>query len=225
MKLLKVLNIKTNNLSIYEEALTHTSYANENNVESYERLEFLGDAVLQLIISEYLFLLDKEPEGILTKKRAKLVCENALYIYGQELEINNYIKLGRGEIEAGGSERKAIIADITEAFFGALFIDKGYDATKKLIYQNIIPIIERENHDFMVDYKTKFQELVQTEKKSLNYVLLKETGPAHDRKYTMAVKIDGVIYGIGEGGSKKEAEQNAAKEALKKSVFNDEKAF
>ncbi len=218
MSLLKKLKIKTKNQALYEEALTHTSYANEHNVPSYERLEFLGDAVLQLVITEYLFKKEKTDEGILTKLRAQFVCENALYIYGKKIGIDKYIKLGRGESEMGSMASKAIIADITEAFLGALFLDKGYDATKKFICQTIVPIIETEGEQFLVDYKTKLQEAMQTEKRSLEYVLLSEKGPAHHRQYEIAVCIGGIQYGVGTGSSKKEAEQNAAQAALEKSV-------
>ncbi len=220
MEFLKKIQIETNNYKLYEEALTHTSYANEHDVASYERLEFLGDAVLQLVISEYLFQNEKDDEGELTKKRARLVCENALYIYGKRIGIENYIKLGRGESEAGSQTSKTIIADITEAFLGALFLDKGYENTKKFVFKKIIPIVIAEGEKFLIDYKTKFQELVQTEKRSLAYVVLKEKGPAHDRHYEIAVRVNGITYGIGKGSSKKEAEQNAAREALKKSIAN-----
>ncbi len=218
MELLKKLQIKTTNFALYEQALTHTSYANEYDVASYERLEFLGDAVLQLVITEYLFQTSDEDEGVLTKKRASLVCEQALYIYGDKIGISDYIKLGRGEREAGSATNKAIIADITEAFLGALFLDKGYYGVQNFVWENIIPLIEQEAEKFLVDYKTRFQELVQTEKKSLAYVLLSETGPAHDKQYEIAVQVDGITYGVGKGSSKKEAEQNAAKAALEKSV-------
>ncbi len=217
MEILKKLKIDTRNNELYQEALTHSSYANEKKVNSYERLEFLGDAVLQLVITEYLYKTNTSDEGELTKKRAKLVCENALYIYGIRLGISDYILLGRGEAESGGGKSKAIIADITEAFLGAVFLDQGYVSVKNFIYKNIIPIIEQKQEDFMDDYKTEFQEFVQTKKKSVEYFLLSESGPAHNKKYKVAVKIDDITYGVGVGSSKKTAEQNAAKAALKKS--------
>ena len=216
MKLLDKFNLKTNNIALYQEALTHSSYANEEEVESYQRLEFLGDAVLELIISEYLYFIYDGDEGILTKKRAVYVCENALYIFGLKLGIDSYIKLGKGENETGGRESKTIIADVVESFFGAIFLDKGYDYTKQFVFKYIVPIIEDETNDFYEDYKSKFQELVQTDKKRLKYVVIKEDGVAHQKQFTVAVKLDGVVYGIGKAQSKKEAEQNAAKSALEK---------
>ncbi len=218
MKLLKKFNIQTDNEELYIQALTHTSYSNEVGDPSYERLEFLGDAVLELIITEYLYKKDEADEGVLTKKRAMYVCENALHIYGTKLELNDYIRLGRGEIEAGGKERKVIVADVMEAFLGAIFLDKGFSFVKKFVYNNIIPIIENDDSIFIEDFKSKLQELVQTDKRSLTYVLVAEKGPSHDKEYTVAVKIDDIIYGKGRAGSKKEAEQQAAKDALEKSV-------
>ncbi len=219
MELLKKLRIKTKQKDLYIEALTHSSYAHENEVNSYERLEFLGDAVLQLIITEYLYQKFPDDEGVLTKKRAMYVCEQALYNYGQQIGLNKYLKLGKGEISNPDNIRPAIIADAVEALLGAIFLDKGYGYTKKFVYQNIISIIEKDQTEFCKDYKTTFQELVQTEKKSLEYFVLEEKGPAHDRYYKIAVKIDGIVYGIGEGGSKKVAEQEAAKKALEKSNY------
>ncbi len=220
MELLKRFNITTSNLDLYEKALTHSSYANEMDKESYQRLEFLGDAVLDLIISEYLYFISDGDEGILTKKRALYVCEQALYLYGIKLKIADHIKLGKGELETGGRNRKAIIADVVESFLGAIFIDKGFDFTKKIVFRFIIPIIEDKNNVFGEDYKSTFQELVQTDKKSVQYVVLKEEGLSHEKKFTVAVKMDNIVFGIGIGSSKKEAEQSAAKKALEKSAVD-----
>lgn len=218
MKLLEALKINTNNEKIYEQALTHTSYANEENVESYERLEYLGDAILELIMSEYLYLNSKDDEGTMTKLRAHYVCENALYEYSKRLNLNEYLKLGKGESESGGKYRKAIVADIFEAFIGALYLDQGLDIVKKFIYNNIIPLIENNEIDFIGDYKSTLQELVQTDKRSLEYVVVNEEGPSHNKLFTVVVKIDDIIYGKGIAHSKKEAEQEAARDALQKSV-------
>lgn len=206
------------NIQLFEQALTHTSYANENNVLSYERLEFLGDAVLDLIISEYLYLKTSDNEGIMTKTRANYVCEQALYEYSLAIGLDKYIKLGKGEMEAGERKKKAIIADVFESFIGALFLDKGLEAVKSFIYEKIIPLIENNKISFSDDYKSTLQELVQTDKKSLEYVVIKEEGPSHDKTFTVEVKIDNVIYGRGVAHTKKEAEQLAAKDALNKSV-------
>lgn len=218
MELLNKLNISTKNESLYEQALTHTSYSNEEHVMHYERLEFLGDVVLGLSISEYLYKKYPDEEGTLTKLRAQYVCEGALYTYGLELGINEYIRLGKGEMGSGGRKRKVIVADVVESFLGALFLDKGFDETNKFIKKNIIPIIELGRVDLAADYKSELQELVQTDRRSLEYSVINEEGPAHLKEYTIVVKIDNLVYGQGIAGSKKEAEQLAAKDALEKSV-------
>ena len=218
MDIVKYLNVDLNN-KLYQTAFTHTSYANEHNVESYERLEYLGDAVLELIMSEYLYLKNNDCEGKMTKLRAHYVCENALYEYSLHLGLNQHILLGKGESDNGGNLRKAIVADIFESFTGALFLDKGIDVVKDFIYKYVIPIIENKEIDFFDDYKSVLQELVQTDKRSLEYVVINEEGPAHNKTFTVEVKIDDVIYGRGVAHSKKEAEQNAAKDALKKCQY------
>lgn len=216
MEILEKLNIPYNNLEYYNQAFTHTSYANEANTTSYERLEYLGDAVLELIISEYLYKTTNEPEGKMTKLRSSYVCENALYEYSCLLGLNEEIKLGRGEEERDGKHNKTIVADIFESFIGAIFLDCGFDVVKSFIYKNIIPLIENNSIDFIEDYKSVLQELVQTDRKSLNYEVVDESGPAHDKTFKIVVKIDNIIYGEGVAHSKKEAEQLAAKSALKK---------
>ena len=214
--LLKQLKITSNHEQLYLRALTHTSFANENNTESYERLEYLGDAVLELIISDYLYKTTSNEEGIMTKLRAKYVCEDALYEYSIRLKLNKYLRLGHGEEENGGRFRKTIVADIFESFVGALYLDKGFDITKKFIYDNIIPLVENKEIKIDTDYKSVLQELVQTDKRSLEYVVVNESGPAHNKTFDVIVKIDDIIYGKGTAHSKKEAEQNAACDALKK---------
>jgi len=216
MELLKKLNIPYKNEKLYLRALTHTSYANENNVDSYERLEYLGDAVLELVISEYLYKNTEHEEGKMTKLRSNYVCENANFEYSSRLGLNEYLRLGHGESERGGKYRKAIVADIFESFMGAMYLDLGFDEVKKFIYKHIIPLIEDKSIDFFDDYKSVLQELVQTDKKSLEYVVIDETGPAHDKTFTVEVKIDNIVYGKGVAHSKKEAEQIAAHDALKK---------
>lgn len=218
MKILDDLNVKTDNISLYELAFTHTSYANEHGVESYERLEFLGDAVLELVMSEYLYKNTDLKEGEMTKMRAHYVCENALNEYSLEMGLNEYLKLGNGESTSGGKYRKAIVADIYEAFIGALFLDQGIEKAKEFIYKTAIPCLENHSIDFFDDYKSKLQELVQTDKRSLEYVITNEEGPSHNKTFTAIVKIDDIIYGEGVAHSKKEAEQEAAKNALEKSA-------
>ncbi|MDD3392531.1 MAG: ribonuclease III [Bacilli bacterium] len=221
MEILNKLNIATQNEYLYETALTHSSYANEKGIESYERLEYLGDAVLELVMSEYLYKNTNEKEGVMTKTRANYVCEEALYEYSKDLELNKYLKLGKGESENGGKYRKAIVADIFEAFIGALFLDKGYIATKDFINIHIIKMIENKEITFLGDYKSTLQEFVQTDKRSLEYVILNEEGPSHDKTFTAVVKIDDIIYGKGVAHSKKEAEQEAAKDALTKCAYEN----
>ena len=213
------LGIETKNEDLYLEAFTHTSYANEKNVNSYERLEYLGDAVLELIMSEYLYKKTDYEEGTMTKLRSSYVCEDALYEYSLKLGLNEYLRLGHGEKEHGGKYRKAIVADIFEAFIGALYLDKGVEFTSNYLNEKIIKYINN-NYEFFHDYKTKLQELVQTDKKSLEYVIIREEGPAHDRTFEVEVRIDGILYGTGIGNSKKKAEQEAAREALEKSAKN-----
>ena len=216
MKLLNDLKINYNNEKIYLTALTHTSFANENNEESYERLEYLGDAVMEVVISEYLYKTTNYEEGVMTKLRAKYVCEDANYEYAKRLNLNKYLRLGHGEEENGGRYRKAIVADIFEAFIGAMYLDLGFNYVKKFIYDNVIILIENKEIEFDTDYKSILQELVQTDKRSLEYVVIDEFGPAHNKTFKVIVKIDDIIYGEGMAHSKKEAEQQAAHDALKK---------
>lgn len=220
MEILKKLGIETSNEKLYMKAFTHTSYANEEKVDSYERLEYLGDAVLELIISEYLYKNTEKEEGEMTKLRAHYVCENALYEYSIRLGLNDYLLLGHGEEESGGKFRKAIVADIFEAFLGAMYLDKGLEITSKFIYDNVIPLIENKSIEFFSDYKSVLQELVQTDKRSLEYNIVSEEGPSHNKTFTVNVKVDGILYGIGIAHSKKEAEQEAAKDALRKAQIN-----
>ena len=143
MKLLEELNISTDNEELYLTALTHTSYANEHGCESYERLEFLGDAVLELVISNYLYNNTKYEEGKMTKLRSYYVCENALYEYSISLGLNEYLRLGNGETYSGGKYRKTIVADIFEAFIGAMFLDKGFDYVKEFINKHIVRYVPK----------------------------------------------------------------------------------
>jgi ribonuclease-3 len=215
MDILSKLNIITNNIKIYENAFTHTSYCNENKeAENYERLEFLGDKVLDFVVSEYLYKKGLS-EGEMTKIRAAHVCEDALYEYSLESGFDKYLKLGKGEESTGGRQKKAILADIFEAFVGALYLDQGMDKARSFIYSTVINSIKR-NENLFVDYKSVLQEMVQTSKKSLEYNVINESGPSHDKEFEVEVIVDGIIYGRGIGKTKKEAEQNAAKDALDK---------
>ena len=216
MEILEKLEITPKRESLFVRAFTHTSYANENKTESYERLEYLGDAVLEFIMSEYLYKNTEKKEGEMSKLRAHYVCENALYEYAIRIGLNEYILLGKGEEESGGRNRKAIVADVFESFIAALFLDQGIEFVKCFLYKYIIPMIEKKEIDFFSDYKSVLQELVQTDKRSLEYVVINEEGPSHNKTFTVNVVIDNIIYGTGIAHSKKEAEQEAAKDALKK---------
>jgi len=214
MDFLKPFQITLQNQELLETALTHSSYANEHNKESYERLEFLGDAVLELITSEYFYRYTTYKEGLMSKIRASFVCEKALATYAKKMKMDSYIKVGQGQTN---NINDTIIADVFEAVLGAIYLDQGFATAKKYIEKIVIPEIES-GHDFFHDYKSELQEMVQTSKKSLEYVLVNESGPAHEKEFEVVVKIDDMIYGTGKGKSKKEAEQNAAWSALSKSA-------
>lgn len=215
--LFKKLKIKPKDISLYETAFSHSSYANEHKVKSdYERLEFLGDAVLDLVVADYLYKHHKESEGEMTKVRASFVCENANFEYASSLGLQKYIKVGHGEQSPNLNYKKTIVADIFESLLGAIYLDLGYATARRVVLDTIVPYIEDPTVVFFNDYKSALQEVVQTDQKSLNYEIVKEEGPAHERIFTCEVTLDDIIYGVGVGSSKKEAEQEAAKEALTK---------
>ena len=177
-----------------------------------ERLEFLGDAVLELITSDYFYNNENLSEGEMTKKRASYVCEEALAEYAKEIGYIPYIRVGHGQLD---NINETIIADVFEAILGVIYLELGYDVAKDYINKIVIPHIKL-NDKYLTDYKSALQELIQTDKKTLEYVLINESGPAHDKTFTIEVKVDNIIYGRGIGETKKEAEQNAAKDAFKK---------
>lgn len=216
-ELFKKLKIKPKDKELYKTAFSHSSYVNEHKVKNdYERLEFLGDAVLDLVLADYLYTHHKEDEGEMTKVRANYVCENANYSYATDLGLQQYILVGHGESKDGEAPKKAIMADIFEALMGAIYLDLGFATVRSVVLRIIVPYMEDPNISFFSDYKSSLQEFVQTEQKSLEYVIVKEEGPAHNKTFTMNVMIDNIIYGTGVGSSKKEAEQEAAKYALEK---------
>ena len=207
--------IKKIDKEILKEALTHSSYSNEHkNVNNYERLEYLGDAVLELITSDYFYNNTNYNEGEMTKKRASFVCEQALAYYANELGIPKYIRVGHGQIN---NINDTIIADVFESVLGAIYLTHGFYIAKAYIDEIIIPYIEKD-FLFFGDYKTLLQEYVQTDKKTLEYILVNESGEAHDKTFEVEVRINNIVYGRGIGKSKKEAEQNAAFDAYKKSA-------
>lgn len=206
------------NKKLYEVALSHSSYSNEHkDKKNYERLEFLGDAVLDLVMSDYLYRNFEQDEGDMTKKRANYVCENALYEYMNDLGLIKEIKVGHGEV---GNIKKAIVADCFEAMMGAIYLDQGFEVVKKVILDIITPYIVDNKISFFNDYKSILQEAMQTDKRSFVYEVIGESGPSHDKTFTVQVKIDNIVYGKGSAGSKKEACQMAAKDTLEKLARN-----
>lgn len=211
------INIEFDNMDLITTALTHSSYANERKADFNERLEFLGDSVLQLVISEYLYLNNpKKPEGYLTKIRSLIVCENSLYQISKKFNVGKYLLLSRGEEITGGRTRMSILADAVEAIIAAIYLDKGFEVAKKFILDSFKEIIDKAGrNEIVLDYKTKLQETLQSSGDvSIVYNLLKFEGPPHRREFFMEVCIDGVSKGQGSGFSKKEAEQSAAKKVL-----------
>ncbi|GAA0734866.1 ribonuclease III [Clostridium oceanicum] len=199
-------------------ALTHSSYANgKKNIKYNERLEFLGDSVLQITISEYLFTKYKDKsEGVLTRKRAIIVCENSLYQVAKDWNLGIYLNMSKGEELTGGRERSSILADCVEAIIAAVYLDKGLEKARTFILDNFKEIIEKAmKNEIILDYKTRLQELVQQKAdKVILYKLIKQEGPPHRRKFYTSVIVDKKVVGTGFGYSKKESEQSAAKKAL-----------
>ncbi len=210
-KLFSKYGITIKNEKLLKEALTHSSYSNEHGGACYERLEYLGDAVLEIVCSEYLFRNINKQEGEMSKLRSLYVCENALYEYSKSINLKDYILLGNGMDEAN----KTIIADVFEAVIAVVYLESGLSAVKKIFDKLIVPHI-KSHDDFLMDYKTLLQESVQTVKKSVIYHLVGETGPAHQKTFKVEVIVDGLVFGVGEGSTKKSAEQEAAKDAYMK---------
>lgn len=217
-ELQKKLSVSFDNYDLLDLALSHSSLLSENNkIEYNERLEFLGDSVLQLCISEYLFDNYKEKtEGELSKTRALIVCENSLCIVAKTFDLGKYIKMSKGEELTGGRTRISILADAVEAVIAAIYLHKGIAVAKKFIIDNFSALIEKAiNNEIFLDYKTKLQEELQ--KKGhvvIDYNLLGYEGPPHRRIFNIEICVNKKIKGRGTGFTKKEAEQNAAKVAL-----------
>ena len=215
----KKLNYTFRNQALLEEALNHSSYANEHRsaeVSSNERLEFLGDSVLGFVTAEFLFkTYGKLPEGDLTRIRAALVCEQSLYEVAKFLGLGQYLKLGKGEEAGGGRQRQSILADATEAVFAAVYLDGGMERVRELICRVLLsraPAAEERR-----DYKTTLQEIVQRRSgQVLTYHMVDESGPDHNKTFLFQVRLNGAPVGQGRGHSKKEAEQAAARDALEK---------
>lgn len=198
-------------------ALTHSSYAYENDTDSNERLEFLGDAVLELVVSERLFrTYPTESEGELTRRRSKLVCEPALAYSAQRLQLGSALRLGRGEEAQGGRNRSALLADAVEALLGAVYLTGGLAAAQLFIEHLLDPYFSGQ-FEAGIDYKTTLQEKLQADGHGdIKYQLLRSEGPAHARQFTVGLFVDGIFRTQGTGSNKKEAEQEAAKKLLQK---------
>lgn len=213
----KILGYQFNNLSLLETAVTHSSYANEkgNGHKYNERLEFLGDSVLGFVTADYFFTHMRDlPEGQLTKLRAATVCEDACFDYAKDIDLGTYMLLGKGEEKTGGRQRSSILADAFEAVIAAIYLDGGIEPARDFILRFIIPAIEKHQVAFK-DYKTVLQEVIQKNpEEKLTYVLVGESGPDHDKKFEVEVHLNSNIIGRGEGRTKKQAEQEAAREAL-----------
>lgn len=206
-------------VALLQQALTHSSFANEqkiNKLNNYERLEFLGDAVLELVSSEFLFHENEDmPEGQLTRLRASMVCEPALAYCARDISLHSYILLGRGEEATGGRERDSIISDVMEAVIGAIYLDGGIENAKKFICRFVLSDLE--DKILFMDSKTLLQEEIQKKNTAqLRYELVGETGPDHDKQFSVEAYLDGRLIGFGVGRTKKAAEQAAAYEALRK---------
>ncbi|MEW9501336.1 ribonuclease III [Jeotgalibacillus marinus] len=212
-------NIQFNDYKLLMKAFTHSSYVNEHRRKPYEdneRLEFLGDAVLELTVSHFLF--ERFPtmsEGEMTKLRAAIVCEPSLVIFANELNFGDLILLGKGEEQTGGRMRPALLADVFEAFIGALYLDQGMEQVRAILAKVVFPKVNTGAFSHVMDFKSQLQEFIQRNHSGvLSYEILKEKGPAHNREFVSRVLLGDEELGIGSGRSKKEAEQHAAQKAL-----------
>ena len=215
----KKIGYSFKNRELLRTALTHSSYANERHggdCQSYERLEFLGDSILGLITAEYLYAHEPRlPEGRMTKLRAELVCESSLHQVALRLELGKYMRLGRGEEHTGGRQRPSIMADMVEAIIAAMYLDSGMEQGRRFVLDMILKDAPIDEGHPNADYKTQLQELVQRKSdQHISYAMTGESGPDHNKTFSFAVSINGVIAGEGSGRTKKEAEQMAAMKAL-----------
>ncbi|MCT4565034.1 MAG: ribonuclease III [Maledivibacter sp.] len=216
----KLINYEFSNKALMNEALTHSSYANEKKYKKCkynERLEFLGDSVLGVIISDYLFINYPDlPEGELTKTRAKIVCETTLSYCAKSINLGYYLLLGKGEDATGGRERQSLLADAFESVIGSIYLDGGIKSARKFILSSMKKVIDDALcGKIFIDYKTRLQELIQNDSNvKITYEIVSEKGPDHNKTFYTQVKKNNIILGHGKGKSKKESEQNAAKMAL-----------
>lgn len=217
-ELQNIIGYKFKNDSYLKIALTHSSFANESKEEmaNNERQEFLGDAVLSIIVSDYIFRHLKVQEGELTKIRASLVCESALAVFANKIELGRFMQLGKGEEHNGGRNRPSILADAFEALIAAIYLDGGIEAARSFVLPFIAESVPHAAGTDLHDYKTQLQEIIQKNpEEKISYVLVGESGPDHDKRFVVEVHLNSNVIGKGEGKSKKAAEQKAACEALK----------
>lgn len=214
----KLIDYKFKNNRLLIEAVTHSSFANEKHdgTRYNERLEFLGDSVLSIVVSDYIYLnCPHLPEGELTKLRAALVCEKSLYAFAKQINLGSFIRLSKGERKSGGDDRPSILSDAFEALIAAIYLDGGIEPARKFILGFVVPEIKSSKPRKFKDYKTALQEIIQKNpEEHLRYVLVKESGPDHDKHFVVEVHLNSNVIGKGGGRSKKEAEQQAAREAL-----------
>ena len=213
------LGMQFKNERLMIQAFTHSSYVNEHRKERFmdnERLEFLGDAVLELAVSQFLYRhYPKMSEGELTKLRAAIVCEPTLYQFAKELSFHDLILLGKGEEQTGGRQRPALLADVFEAFIGAVYLDLGFEEVVRFLQKHVFPKVDKGAFSHTMDFKSQLQEIVQSrDLGNLDYRIISEKGPAHNRQFVSAVFLNGSKLGQGSGRSKKEAEQEAAQKAI-----------
>jgi len=215
------LGITYQNINLYYEAFTHPTFANENKhikgIKDYERIEFLGDALLDFIVGEHLYLTRSDNEGNMSKLRAKYVCEDANAFYTKEFKLDSCILVGVGAAKTGEGRNVSVLGNVFESFIGAMYLDHGIDYVKEFFKKHIFPKIDANPKGYFTDYKSAFQEIIQAERTDVpKYILVNQSGPSHDRTFEMIVKVGDVTLGRGVGKSKEKAEQEAAKDALDK---------
>lgn len=216
-KLMLDIGHEFKNIDLLKTALTHSSYANENKTQSYERLEFLGDSILSFVVSTHLYASDSNiPEGEMSKLRAAIVCERSLDECAKRLHFGDYLILSKGEEFTGGRARVSILADVFEAVLAAIYLDSGFEEAEKFVMSQLGTAIEKacQGVTLYMDYKTELQEIAQGNGKKVEYKHIKEDGPAHNKTFTVQVIYDGCVISEGTGKSKKDAEQNAARIAI-----------
>ena len=213
----KAIGYSFKNRELLEQALTHSSYANDRNTVSYERLEFLGDSLLGYITADYLYRNTVNlSEGKMTRLRADHVSEQALYPVALTLDVGPYMRLSKGEEISGGRNRVSILADMIEAIIAAIYLDGGLEEAKKFVFDHVLDVSALKIEGSHTDYKSELQELVQKDAGGyVEYSLVSQSGPDHDKRFVFSVTVNGKVLGEGEGRSKKEAEQAAAEKALK----------